>query len=764
MAKQANLQGAIDKLRTSNEKVLGEVNDRSGEIAFNTRTTKNLIGDMLDGMALDRQRGQDEEETVAPAGGGRDNGSPESKDSGGGFGIARMLAGLAGAALGFVRGFISAFTRPLMKALKSFKKAFSSSNLGKTVTQFGKNLSKQFKLFFKPLVNTLKNIRIAFSEGLKGNAKIVRGAMGRMMNPVKGFVGIFGRIGNLLSPIVKDMKRRIKVVRKSFGLLRTGVSSVSGFFGRIGSVFSRVGQGIKAAGSALGSLGNVFKGFFKVFATIGRVVAFPITIITGLVGGFMNMFKEGKESMAKGDSFFKVFVNGFYGFIEGAINAVIMAPLDMLKDGIGWIAGKLGFENFENMLAGFSFSGLFSGLIDGIKTMIFGIADFFVQLVTDPIGLFKKIGAAIGGFMGSIGESISGMFRNLIDGVFGFFTGDEGMFAKLGEGVANIKNKFREFILGMLPERGSFAAKFVPDSVYEWAGATPPPAEAGAEPVAVADAQEATPKVEMSKEELQQQLVADKKELAYAIEARDDGTGSDMDVEAAEMFVKMTEMQLAGIKELTTSNKDMNEARLEAIKTNDTSKLEEVKKKERRPRKSYEELQMDRLAKMKDQLERGEATFTWSQAELDGADAASREWMLKDNSEEGQANQLKELSKSIAAKEKELEDYKLKQAQKEVDIAKYGSAEGARLAKMSEADREKNLTRAREMIAKSERGEEVLSANKRRAEALLAADANRQSSMIVAPSTNVVNNSAPTTAVMNMNMPATDALDLSYGA
>ena len=50
MAKQANLQGAIDKLRTSNEKVLGEVNDRSGEIAFNTRTTKNLIGDMLSGM------------------------------------------------------------------------------------------------------------------------------------------------------------------------------------------------------------------------------------------------------------------------------------------------------------------------------------------------------------------------------------------------------------------------------------------------------------------------------------------------------------------------------------------------------------------------------------------------------------------------------------------------------------------------------------------------------------------------------------------
>lgn len=760
MAKQANIQGAIDKLRVSNEKTLGEMNDRTGEIAFNTRTTKNLIGDMLDGMALDRQRGQDEEETVSPAGSGGSS-SPESKDSGGGLGIARMLAGLAGAALGFVSGFISAFTRPLMKALKSFKKAFSSSNLGKTITQFGKNLSKQFKLFFQPLVNTLKNIRLAFANGLKGNTKVIRGAMGRMMNPVKGFVGIFGRIGNLLSPIVKDLKRRIKVVRKSIGLLRTGVSSVSGFFGRIGSVFSKVGQGIKTAGNALGSLGSVFRGFFKVFATIGRVVAFPITIITGLVGGFMNMFKEGKESMAKGDSFFKVFVNGFYGFIEGAINAVIMAPLDMLKDGIGWIAGKLGFENFENMLAGFSFSGLFSGLIDGIKNMIFGIADFFVQLVTDPIGLFKKIGAAIGNFMGSIGESISGMFGKLIDGVFGFFTGDEGMFAKLGEGVANIKNKFREFILGMLPERGSFLEKFVPDAVYEWAGTTPPPAGEGAEPVASDTA--SAPEGTMTKENLEKQLIADKKDLADAQEALDAGTGDELEVEKMQMFVDATEAQLAGLKELTVTNKDLNDAKLEAIKTGDTTKLEKEKAK-LKPVKSFEEKESERIAGMKDQLASGEGYFKWSKEEMANAsDAADRASMEYDNSAEGQAEQLEVLREDIARKEKELSDFKLKQAQKEADILKFGSEEAAKLSRMSEADREKNLARAREMIASSQRGEEVLAINKRRAEALLAADAQRQQAMIVAPSTNVVNNSAPTTAVMNMNMPATDALDLSYG-
>ena len=58
MAKQANIQGAIDKLRYSNEVILGEISEHSDDIAFNTRTTKNLIGVMLDGMAIDRQRGQ----------------------------------------------------------------------------------------------------------------------------------------------------------------------------------------------------------------------------------------------------------------------------------------------------------------------------------------------------------------------------------------------------------------------------------------------------------------------------------------------------------------------------------------------------------------------------------------------------------------------------------------------------------------------------------------------------------------------------------
>ena len=372
------------------------------------------------------------------------------------------------------------------------------------------------------------------------------------------------------------------------------------------------------------------------------------------------MFKEGKESMAKGDSFFKVFVNGFYGFIEGAINAVIMAPLDMLKDGIGWIAGKLGFKNFENMLAGFSFSGLFSGLIDGIKNMIFGIADFFVQLVTDPIGLFKKIGAAIGNFMGSIGESISGMFGKLIDGVFGFFTGDEGMFAKLGEGVANIKNKFREFILGMLPERGSFLEKFVPDAVYEWAGTTAPPAAAGAEPVASDTA--STPEGTMTKEELEQQLVADKKDLADAQSSLEDGTGDEYDVEAAQMFVDATEAQLAGLKELTVTNKDLNEAKLEAIKTGDTTKLNETKE-ELRPVKSFEEKESERLARMKEKLASGEGYFKWSKEEMASADADERASMEYDNSAEGQSEQLEQLRESIARKEQQLADFEQKQSE-----------------------------------------------------------------------------------------------------
>ncbi len=388
-----------------------------------------------------------------------------------------------------------------------------------------------------------------------------------------------------------------------------------------------------------------------------------------------------------------------------------MAPLDLLKKGVGWIAGKLGFKNFENMLAGFSFSGLFTKIFDSIRDGMIGFFSGLVQIYKDAFsGLIEgfKDGGIIGaikGFFGSIGTSIKNLFLGLIDKVFGMFEGGEDMFSALSEGIANIKQKVKDFFVGLLPDQDSFMAKFVPDSVYEWAG------------------QPAVPEPEVSE-------------------------SPDAEPEALE------------------STPELKAAQMNAIKTGDTTELEKMKLK---PVKSFEERETEKLAKMKEDLKLAEEGklklgWTWTDDEIAAEkDEIFKQSMIDDNSAEAQVREREKLKEDIARKEKELADFKLKKEQREADIQKFGSEEAGKLSRMSEAEREKNLTRAREMIAKSERGEEVLAINKRRAEALLAAESQRQQAMIVAPSTNVVNNNSSQGIVMNQNMPAVDPLDQAYG-
>jgi hypothetical protein len=67
-------------------------------------------------------------------------------------------------------------------------------------------------------------------------------------------------------------------------------------------------------------------------------------------------------------------------------------PLDLLKDGISWIAEKLGFENFSGMLDSFSFKDLFSNMVDKVKVIVQKIFRF-------PLAVANGSGAAVEAFM-----------------------------------------------------------------------------------------------------------------------------------------------------------------------------------------------------------------------------------------------------------------------------------------------------------------------------------------------------------------------------
>ena len=79
-------------------------------------------------------------------------------------------------------------------------------------------------------------------------------------------------------------------------------------------------------------------------------------------------------------------------------------PLDLLKKGVSFIAGKLGFENFAELLDSFSFAGLFSKIFDGITGFVTNIKDIIVGIFTLDGDTLKKGLGGIGNILKGVGK------------------------------------------------------------------------------------------------------------------------------------------------------------------------------------------------------------------------------------------------------------------------------------------------------------------------------------------------------------------------
>lgn len=156
----------------------------------------------------------------------------------------------------------------------------------------------------------------------------------------------------------------------------------------MGDFFKNIGSKISGLFGKSGTFGKVFGIISKGFAPIAKFAAgfgsvlgklfLPITIIMGIVDtvtGFMDGFETGG------------LLGGVMGAIKGLFNGLIMKPLDLLKDGVSWIASKLGFENFSEMLDGFSFEEMFSDMVDGLHNILTGIGEWFSSKIDFVKGL-----------------------------------------------------------------------------------------------------------------------------------------------------------------------------------------------------------------------------------------------------------------------------------------------------------------------------------------------------------------------------------------
>lgn len=310
---------------------------------------------------------------------------------------AAALAGSIGVTIGLISGQIT--------AIKTFFKAFFP-NLTKIFDDFRTNLSKRFVAIGAGIVKLFDNftstIKGLFSSG--GPSRLPR---------------VITAIGVALNTLMEPFREALKTIQGLAG--RDGPPRrMTSILGRIAGWFGDIGRQIGRLASVVG----------KIFAPIAVVITLFETV------------RESIRGYAEG---------GVLGAIEGAVtgffNSLIFGPLDLVKNLVSWVAGKLGFENFSGILDSFSFAELFttmvSSIFDGVKGAFSVITDLFswgeedmtllgslgklTDLVFAPVNMAINFVRGIFGFEETeepfkLQDWITEQFNNIVDSIKGMFS------------------------------------------------------------------------------------------------------------------------------------------------------------------------------------------------------------------------------------------------------------------------------------------------------------------------------------------------------
>ena len=156
-------------------------------------------------------------------------------------------------------------------------------------------------------------------------------------------------------------------------------------------------------------------------STLGKFFV-PLTILMAAwqsIKGMINGWKNTEGSW--GDKI----IGGLAGIVENLVNFFVMMPLDLIKDLLAWIGGKLGLIGPETkaMINEFSFQELFSTIWQGLINIGLAIKTWVSAVLAGawagikaawpggetPMGAFKKAyNAKMAGGSGSYGGSMSG--------------------------------------------------------------------------------------------------------------------------------------------------------------------------------------------------------------------------------------------------------------------------------------------------------------------------------------------------------------------
>ena len=286
--------------------------------------------------------------------------------------------------------------------------------------------------------------------------------------------GIFGK-GGTISKFFMSIKafftesKAFKAIMKGFTSFKTMLSNfgkavmkpIDSVVDAFKPIMKLFGGGGKGPMTALKSFGKTFGKFFGVFKTFFAKLFFPLQIIMSLIDGF----SEAGDAVDKSEGMMATFFNSIVGFFGGILDGLVFGMLDLIKDGIAWVAGFLGFKDVEKFLDSFSFSAMFNEFLDDVYK-------WFNLLFSDPVAALTSLVSNYFGAALSVGDFIVDMIKKPIAWLLGLFGWDEaadqvstfsfsgtviGMFDKA---VAWIKGIFADPVKGLTDTLAAIAGGY----------------------------------------------------------------------------------------------------------------------------------------------------------------------------------------------------------------------------------------------------------------------------------------------------------------
>jgi gas vesicle protein len=256
------------------------------------------------------------------------------------------------------------------------KSALGETRLGKAVGEFVKTISGKISSV------------IDFGKDIVGKiTDVVKDTFGKLFSKVKESFSFLGKISDFIK-----------------GIFSPAIKEISEFIGKGFKFFTGEGGGglmddFKKLFSKISFFFDIGKSFGKAVTKLLGKLALPLTIIMGIwdtVIGAIDGYKEGGIEGA------------FKGGITGLLNSVIGSLLDLVKDGVSWLLGALGFENAEKFLDSFSFSDLISKMVNAIFE-IFSAEKF--SKAFEKFNVVGVLGVLLGGILDTVKGAISWIFK-----------------------------------------------------------------------------------------------------------------------------------------------------------------------------------------------------------------------------------------------------------------------------------------------------------------------------------------------------------------